>query len=208
MRVDMDAVRQAFGARQTPVDLRPPEGHHAVVAAVLRQATGGAEVLLIRRSENEQDPWSGHMALPGGHREDADGDLIATAVREISEEVGLDLTRHAEVLGRLESTRAVVHGRSLDFSIVPLVFALESPVEPSLNPQEVQQVVWAPIEHLLSPLSRSSFEVVVGMQQNRFPAFDVEGHRVWGLTYRILQNLLGVLGAGHPRSRREDVPKT
>jgi 8-oxo-dGTP pyrophosphatase MutT (NUDIX family) len=208
MRVDMDWVRRAFEAQPTPVDRRAPVDHHAVVAAIFRQAPRGAEVLLIRRSENEQDPWSGHMALPGGHRDAADGDLLATATREVAEEIGLDLERDAEFLGRLPSTRVVIQSRTLDFAIIPLVFWLQAQVEPALNPLEVQLVVWAPVEHLLSPAARSSLEVPIREQRHRFPAYDVEGHRVWGLTYRILQNLLAVLAVGPLGPEREGAGNT
>jgi 8-oxo-dGTP pyrophosphatase MutT (NUDIX family) len=208
MRVDMDWVRRAFEAMPRPIDRRAPAAHHAVVAAILRQAPHGAEVLLIRRSENERDPWSGHMALPGGHREAADGDLVATATREIAEEIGMDLARDAEFLGRLPSTPVVVENRTLDFAIFPLVFALQAQVEPTLNPLEVQQVLWTPVEHLLSPAARSSLEVPIREQRHRFPAYDVEGHRVWGLTYRILQNLLAVLAVGPLGHEREGASKT
>jgi 8-oxo-dGTP pyrophosphatase MutT (NUDIX family) len=208
MRVDMDWVRRAFEAQPRPVDRQAPADHHAVVAAILRQAPDGAEVLLIQRSENERDPWSGHMALPGGHREAADGDLVATATREITEEIGLDLARDAEFLGRLPSTRAVIQSRTLDFAIIPLVFALQAQVVPSLNPLEVQKVIWARVEHLRSPAARSSLEVPIRDQRHRFPAYDVEGHRVWGLTYRILQNLLDVLAVEPLRHEREGVVNT
>ena len=83
MRVDMDGVRQAFGSRKTDVFEPAPAGRHAVVAALLRQSPEGAEVLLIRRAEHELDPWSGHMALPGGHGDAQDDSLVATAVREV-----------------------------------------------------------------------------------------------------------------------------
>jgi 8-oxo-dGTP pyrophosphatase MutT (NUDIX family) len=193
--MDMDWVRQAFRTVAGPIDRAAPAGHHAVVAAILRQTTAGAEILLIRRAEDERDPWSGHMALPGGHRSAADVDLVATAAREISEEVGLDLLRHAELLGRLASTRAVAQNQPLDFAIFPLVFALASDIEPTGNPREVQEIVWARVDHLLSPAARSSHEYRLHQERHRFPAFDVGGHSVWGLTFRILESLLEVLAA-------------
>jgi 8-oxo-dGTP pyrophosphatase MutT (NUDIX family) len=194
MRVDMDRVRRAFAFRKTDVFQAPPAGRHAVVAAVLRDAPAGAEVLLIRRAEHERDPWSGHMALPGGHGDAADQSLVATAVREVSEEVGLELLEHAELLGRLPEV--VAHPAA--FSIFPMVFALEAGREPVANPEEVQEVVWASLEHLLSPGARSSHEALVQAQRHRFPAFDVRGRTVWGLTYRILAELLSLFQAEEP----------
>jgi 8-oxo-dGTP pyrophosphatase MutT (NUDIX family) len=191
MPLDMEGVRRAFSPQllasgETDAFHLAPEGRHAVVAAILRESVAGVEVLLIRRAEHELDPWSGHMALPGGHGDPGDEHLVATAVREISEEVGLDLFAHAELLGQLPEVQA----RPASFSIFPLVFALSAGPEPEPNPAEVQEVVWASLDHLRSPSARSDHEVIVEQQRHRFPAFDVDGRTVWGLTYRILGDLL------------------
>jgi 8-oxo-dGTP pyrophosphatase MutT (NUDIX family) len=190
MRVNLDWVRRAFGGREPGVEHPAPAGRHAVVAAILRDSPEGVEVLLIRRAEHELDPWSGHMALPGGHGDADDASLVATAVREIAEEVGLDLLGHAELIGRLP----VVVALPSQLTIFPLVFALAAGHEPEANPNEVAEVVWATLDHLRSPLARSSHELFVRNQRFRFPAFDVRGRVVWGLTYRILGNLLSTLG--------------
>jgi 8-oxo-dGTP pyrophosphatase MutT (NUDIX family) len=189
MRVEMDSVRQAFGRGKSDAFDAAPAGRHAVVAAILRDSAQGAEVLLIRRAEHELDPWSGHMALPGGHGDAGDASLVATAVREISEEVGLDLLEHAELLGRLPDVIAAPR----QLAIFPLVFALEVGHEPQANPAEVQEVVWATLAHLGSPSAQISHELSVPQQRYRVPAFDVGGRVVWGLTYRILGNLLSTV---------------
>jgi len=195
MRVDMDWVRRAFASQKTGAPAAPgaaanpfaaPEQRHAVVAALLREGREGVEVLLIQRAEHELDPWSGHMALPGGHGDPTDSSLVATAVREISEEVGLDLLQHAELLGRLPEVQA----RPRQITIFPLVFALSAGPEPTPNPSEVQRIVWARLDHLRAPAARSGYEISVRQQRHRLPAFDVDGYTVWGLTYGILVNLL------------------
>ena len=171
----------------------------AVVAAIVRQSSSaGAEILLIRRAEDARDPWSGHMALPGGHRDPSDRDLVATALRETLEEVGLDLARDAELLGPLQSARAL-SGRRPPFDIYPFVFALAREVEPRANPREVHRIVWARLDHLLSPAASTSIaHPIPGAEPRRLPAFDVDGHVVWGLTYRILSNLLQLSGMPSP----------
>ena len=189
MRVDMDWIRRAFIGERTDAFDPPPPGRHAVVAAILRDSPDGVELLLIRRAEHELDPWSGHMALPGGHGDATDASLVATAVREVSEEVSLDLFEHAELLGRLPAVVAA----PTQLTIYPLVFALELGHEPEPNPREVQEVVWATLEHLRSPAAVSSHQLEVRQQRHRFPAYDVRGRTVWGLTYRILGALLGTL---------------
>lgn len=189
MLVDMEWVRRAFDGRETAASSPAPAGRHAVVAAILRESTGGAELLLIRRAEHDLDPWSGHMALPGGHVDASDARLVDTAVREVSEEVGLDLVGHAQLLGRLPELVAA----PAQLTISPLVFALAAGHEPQANPSEVAEVVWTTLEHLRSPLAKSSYELSVRQQRHIFPAFDVRGRIVWGLTYRILGNLLSTL---------------
>ena len=193
---DLEQLRRALAREQdAPIVAHEPSSPvSAVVAAILRQSSAGAEILLIRRAEDARDPWSGHMALPGGHRDPSDRDLVATALRETLEEVGLDLARDAELFGPLESARAL-SGRRPPFDIYPFVFALAREVEPRANPREVHGIVWAKLDHLLSPAACTSIEhPIPGAEPRRLPAFDVDGHVVWGLTYRILSNLLQLSG--------------
>lgn len=208
MLVDMDWVRRAFDASTPPCQsgAHAPQPAHgsdpagagaqAVIAAILRPGAQGAELLLIRRAENPRDPWSGHMALPGGRRGSGDADLIDTAIREVKEEIAVDLRRDAQLLGRLPPARALARGRDIDLEIFPVVFALSRDIAPLANPNEVQSIIWASIQHLLSTASRSSFEYAMPGQRLRFPAFDVDGHRIWGLTYRVLTDLLDVIHPG------------
>lgn len=170
-----------------------PVAQCAAVAAILRETEAGASVLLIRRATRKRDPWSGHMALPGGHREREDADLVQTAIREAREEVSLDLARDGELLARLAGVRPSAAGQTARLRIVPLVFALPARCQPTPNPREVEEIVWASLAHLLSPRSSSSHTHHAGRQRHCFPAFDVQGRVVWGLTYRILQELLGVV---------------
>ena len=74
----------------------------AAVALLLRPTWAEPELLLIRRAEREGDPWSGHMALPGGRAAPSDPDPVATAARESAEEVGIDPARAGRLLGALD----------------------------------------------------------------------------------------------------------
>jgi 8-oxo-dGTP pyrophosphatase MutT (NUDIX family) len=163
------------------------------VAAVLRQGAEGAEVLLIRRAERAGDPWSGHMAFPGGRRDEADLDPYATAVRETREEVGIDLDADGALLGRLADVEAVTRARRTGMMITPFVFALEREVALTLDADEVVEAVWAP----LAPLARGEHAGTVPYEVEGYkldlPCWTLEGRVVWGLTYRMLQTLFEAL---------------
>jgi 8-oxo-dGTP pyrophosphatase MutT (NUDIX family) len=169
-------------------------GARAAVAAVLREGPGGAEVLLIRRAEREGDPWSGHMAFPGGRSSEQDRDLHATAVRETREEVGIDLDASGAVLGRLPDLHAVARAKRTGLVISPFVFALKHEVTLRYEAREVAEALWTPI----APLSRGERAGTIAYEREGahidLPCWNVEGHVVWGLTHRMLTSLFEILG--------------
>lgn len=161
-------------------------GRRAAVAALLVGGPDSADLLLIRRAERASDPWSGHMALPGGHLDPGDADLLATAVRETREELGIDLGRDAELLGQLRDFQPL---KSLDLSVTPFVFGMESRPQVRLN-AEVDLALWIPLAVLADGCTRFEHELSLGGQPLRFPAFRLGEHVVWGLTYRVVDALL------------------
>ena len=192
-------VRAAL-ASHAPRQLSHP-GSEAAVAMILRFA-GQAEVLLIRRSEQNGDPWSGHMALPGGRREPADPSCLETAIRETREEVGIELTHQGELLGRLDDVTAIARGRPLDLVIVPFVFALREPV--ALTPSgEVDEALWTRLEPLAAGRAATTRPYLYQDQTLELPAFRVGPHVVWGLTYHMLTVFFALLrGEPPPASPR------
>ena len=93
------------------------------MALVLRAGGVGLDLLLIQRTEHPADPWSGHVAFPGGRADPDDVSLVATAIRETREEVGIDLGG-AEHIGALDEIQAVGRMRAMGLSIAPHVFAI------------------------------------------------------------------------------------
>ncbi|MCA9618600.1 MAG: CoA pyrophosphatase [Myxococcales bacterium] len=164
----------------------------AAVATILSYALGDPRVLLIRRTENERDPWSGHMAFPGGRQDETDPDLVHTAKRETMEEVHVDLDL-GEHLGRLDDVRGVSRARTLDLVIVPQVFVLPELVAPIPEKGEVADALWVP----LGPMLRGETMTTVRYERDghvfELPGFRVGDHVVWGLTHRMLESLFEVL---------------
>jgi 8-oxo-dGTP pyrophosphatase MutT (NUDIX family) len=178
-------LRAALSAREPRRDA-PSGVPRAAVALVLVPAGDDLELLLIRRAEREDDPWSGHMALPGGREDPGDATLLATALREVREEVGLDLTR-AALLGELDDLRpASAPARVV---VRPFVFALARRPRLELS-GEVAACLWAPLGSLRA--STSVAERIHLGQPRRMPCYRVGEHVVWGMTQRILEPFLGL----------------
>jgi len=185
-------VRSVLGGR-VPRELAEHE-KWAAVAVLLRDGAAGPEVFLIRRAEHPRDPWSGHMAFPGGRQDAGDATLLQTAMRETHEEVGLDLSREGEHIGQLDDLQAIARGKPQETVIRPFVFEVqrESPIQ--VDETEVAEALWTP----LLPLYRGEVDTVRPYQwhgaQIDFPAYDVGGRLVWGLTYQMLHSFFRILG--------------
>jgi 8-oxo-dGTP pyrophosphatase MutT (NUDIX family) len=175
----------------------------AAVAAVVRQARGGVEVLFIHRAEDPKDPWSGHMAFPGGRVEEGDADSLETAMRETREEVGLDLVKVGSPLGRLSDVAAVGRGKPLALVVEPYVFSIEE--RPTLDPnQEVEEVVWVPLDFLLDRGNRSTIPWRHGEVSVNLPCYRYQTHVIWGLTFGMVDELLTLLEGGEGGGRWMD----
>ena len=166
-------------------------------ASVLRavRAREDLELLLIRRAEKEGDPWSGHMALPGGRRQPDDEDLLATALRETREEVGLAVDR-AAVIGELEEVRPGARRRFF-ITVRPWVAVVESHDPLTLAPAEVEAAFWVPLPHLASDDAVSELLIELEGESRTFPALNYGEYVIWGLTHRIIEDFIAVArGAG------------
>ena len=126
--------------------MRDPSLLWAAVAIILTPQPDS--ILLIRRADRSGDPWSGHMALPGGRREPGDSDLAGTAIRETAEEVGVQL-RPEDLIGSLPD---VVPRTPVlpPIAVRPFVFLLPERPAMRLN-AEVAQASWVPVDYLLRP---------------------------------------------------------
>ncbi len=181
--IDLSLVRSRI-ARVTP---RPSGEPRAAVAAVLRQREQ-PEILFIQRAEHPGDPWSGHLAFPGGRHDATDPNLRFTAERETREELGLDLTAYGEPLGQLDDVPTHTTG----LVVRPFVYAVDT--LPELQPNyEVADVFWVDLPSLLSGARDTEYPLVWKGQAMRFPGYAVGERVVWGLTYRMLQILFEAL---------------
>src|SRR3954453_22025287 len=166
-------------------------------AVCIVHARGPEEsILLIRRAERESDSWSGQWSLPGGHRNEGDVDLLHTGLRELEEECGIRLTRdHLEsALPHRLARRRV--GRYL--LVAPFVFRVDTELATILDPLEAANAAWVPL-HYLRDLDRHRLRSVPGVPpQMLFPAVELEDAPLWGFTYRLVSDWLGLAANDNP----------
>lgn len=191
---EVEEVRRVLAAHQPAAR---EAGARAAVAVVLRDsANGGVDVLLIERAHKAGDPWSGHMAFPGGRQDPTDLSARHTAERETFEEVGLDLTT-AELLGQLDDLEGRHSGRPAGLAISAFVFFVGDPAPLLLQPEEVQAAFWVPLARLTDRAAHVDYHFrheLVSLDMPGIRVGEPEAHVVWGLTYRFLEDFLAILG--------------
>jgi 8-oxo-dGTP pyrophosphatase MutT (NUDIX family) len=183
---DLQRLEVAFGLGARATGL--PSVARASVAAVFRAGDAGTELLFIERATRKGDPWSGHMALPGGRVDPDDADSHATALRETWEEIGLDLT-DAQSLGQLDD----LDGRRRQIVVSAHGYWLDGPRPALVTNHEVADTLWIPLTELCNPEAFISYDYP-DLAGQTFPGIKIHGDRViWGLTLRILVDLFARL---------------
>ena len=183
-------LRQLLEQRSQRDEPDDPTLIRAAVALIIRfRDPDSPEILLIRRAEYEGDPWSGHVALPGGRQERGDANLERTAVRETFEEISLDISQCGEIIGRLSDV-IPQNPRLPHILIRPFVAVVDDNTAVLELSSEVAAAFWIPVSQLRDPVTRASSVISA-----RGETFDVFGYRlgehfVWGLTEKILREFL------------------
>jgi 8-oxo-dGTP pyrophosphatase MutT (NUDIX family) len=157
---------------------------NAAVTLLLQIANQNLRILFVKRIENPADSWSGQMALPGGKRDDKDRDLKETVVREVLEEVNIDILDRCRFLGNLPSQRSK---RRPEMSILPFVILLEQEPSIKVNKREVERFIWFSLKELVQN------EGIVRLSLGERPAYIIGECTIWGLTYRILRSFIEAL---------------
>ncbi len=187
----MDALAAALREHVRREEAEEEGLRWAAVALILRGTTlRDAELLFIRRAQRAGDPWSGHVAFPGGRRDVADSSLELTARRETREELSLDLDLDAALLGVLDDLRPRAAALP-SIAVRPYVFALTRDV-PLVPNQEVHSTFWMPVSELRDPARSTEHIFDRDGARLRFPAYRSGEDIVWGMTERIVTQFLGV----------------
>jgi len=163
----------------------------AAVALVVREGQDGLELLLIKRAEADGDPWSGHVALPGGREEAEDASLEDTAVRETMEETGIDLGRYGRIVWALDELQP---RGGTPIVVQPYVATVGADLPPLKLSDEVSAAFWVPLSTFTAPGASVESTVVVRGVELKVPSFRHGEYVVWGMTERILRQLVELVG--------------
>jgi len=176
----LSAIANALKSYQ-PKDL--PQKANASVLIPLFQDSTDTGLVLIHRAE-DTGPHSGQMAFPGGMVEVRDrGDLLATALRESREEIGV-LPDDVRIIGTLAQRRTVL----TSLTVKPFVGVIPYPYPFQPDGREVQGINTAALRDLRQC-------VMAGENPYNLPppVYPVDGKPVWGLTAKMITELLGII---------------
>jgi 8-oxo-dGTP pyrophosphatase MutT (NUDIX family) len=190
-------ARSAFGRTlaerleaRTAARVEPPDARRAAVAVIVSDEDAPA-LLFVKRRERDGDPWSGHVAFPGGLQSGPDETAPETAMRETEEETGLPLRSAARLLGTLDD----VHPLSIYLPrvvVTPCVFTV--PGRPEVHASdEIERCAWLTVSEVFSPPNRRPLSLELPTGKREFEAIHAGGLVIWGLTERILAQLGAIL---------------
>lgn len=181
------------------VALRPGIGARpAAVLILIGEGPQGPEIMFVERAAGLRT-HAGQIAFPGGAAEVGDHDLADTALREAAEETGVDRTG-IEVLGLLPPAYVEVSG--FDVTAVIAWWRDPSPVA-VIDTREAASIDIVPVAVLTDPAHRARVRHPSG---HTGPAFEVNGHLIWGLTAHLLDGVLDLAGWQRPWDRSREVP--
>ncbi len=182
-----DGIAEAL-RRKVPRRADRPDFRQAAVLLPLYQSEVGPHLILTKRTE-EVPTHKGQIGFPGGGFEEGDEDLLATALRETQEEIGIE-PGDVEIIGTLDDT-VTVTSRHV---VRPFVGFVPHPYPYRLDPFEIERLIHLPILPLFSgaPFREEIWErdgqpVVVYF-------YEYDGDSIWGLTARILRQFVEAVG--------------
>ncbi|MDH4120245.1 MAG: CoA pyrophosphatase [Deltaproteobacteria bacterium] len=193
--VSLEHIRRRLTGRTIAQAPFVAEPSRAAVALILSQGEEGVSLAFILRAEREGDPWSAHVAFPGGRAGAGDTAPRQVAERETWEEVGLRLEEH-HFVAPLEEVDIVRVAPGMRLS--PFVYVLDGTPPPFQPNHEVAEAFWVSLARLTDPAHALLKEVEWNGQRYAFPAIRVGNHVLWGVTWRLLLDFARQVGLEIP----------
>lgn len=189
-------LRQLLAQRQKQYivdDGRVP----SAVLVPLYKKDGQYHILFIKRTETVKE-HKGQISFPGGTREEEDGTLLDTALREYAEETGLR-AEDVEVLGELDDEVTATS----NYIVSPFVAVIPRPYKFEVSEEEVDEIIEVPIPALLDKTClRRDTEILDGKVVESY-VYHCQGRVIWGATARILNRLLDIFTRAMQDSKQQ-----
>ncbi len=149
-------------------------------------------VLTERTSTNTNDRHSGQMSFPGGQLDPSDDSLLACALRETQEEIGIS-PHHINVIGQMTDLYIPIS----NFHVFPFLAWMDTPPQYLQQMTEVHQIIETPLSILSNPINRKTMPMSMTIRGEHYerdvPYYDVYGKKVWGATALMLSELLELI---------------
>lgn len=181
----LSTINTSFTSDNDLMDREAVKTENLIEAAVLVpivERNDGLKVILTKRSNNlKQHP--GQISFPGGKSEKIDKSLVATALRETKEEIGIS-EKNVEILGQLPK-----HVTITGFKITPFIGRIRMGFSTEIQTSEVSEIFEVPLSYLSNPKNFRVESVKWKGKKRFFYSIPYGPYYIWGATARILKNL-------------------
>ncbi|MDG2097656.1 MAG: CoA pyrophosphatase [Paracoccaceae bacterium] len=181
----LSTINTSFTSDNDLMDCEAVKTENLIEAAVLIpivERNDGLKVILTKRSNNlKQHP--GQISFPGGKSEKTDKSLVATALRETKEEIGIN-DKNVEILGQLSQ-----HVTITGFKITPFIGRIRMGFSTEIQTSEVSEIFEVPLSYLSNPRNFRVESVKWKGKKRFFYSIPYGPYYIWGATARILKNL-------------------
>ena len=173
------------GRKLTPSEEQRNQMKHSAVLVLLQEGMQGIEVLFTQRKMNLKH-HPGQISFPGGRRDATDRNAVDTALRETSEEIGIEVS-NIEIIGQLSPVYVVVS----NYWVESIVGYLRHHQTTKINPEEVETVFAQSFARFVTKNVQKTALVETNSGPLEVPCYEVDGYRIWGATAMILAELTG-----------------
>ena len=191
----IDRALRRTGDNSSDFDLNPevelPPGRKLRPAGVLIgiDVTAPEPRLLLTKRSSRLKHHPGQIAFPGGKQDDTDTDVVAAALREAEEEVGLPRDQ-ARVLGTMPAHETVT-----SFLVTPVVALIEAPFDVRPEPGEVDEAFTVPLTHVLDPANYQVQSRRWRGSRRHYFTVPYGPYYIWGATARMLRAFAERMGS-------------
>jgi len=161
----------------------PTKTKDAAVLVALIEREGSLDVLLTKRAAHLKH-HPGQISFPGGKIEQSDKSIIATALRESHEEIGLSPEK-VSVIGQLKPYHTIT-----GYLVTPIVAIIKGDVDYQNDPNEVDEIFQVPLKHFLDPNNRHTVEVFHKGKSHHVHFMPYKQYNIWGATAAMMEDLI------------------